>query len=92
MSFKPGAGSSPGLPEFAFGRSHQTSMNNTGSFQNSHGEIITDFPPESGPSDEAKRYTFNPNDYQEFRRMVMQKQNEQNMFGGSKKSSQVHSE
>lgn len=44
MSFKPGAGSSPGLPEFAFGRSHQTSMNNTGSFQNSHGEIITDFP------------------------------------------------
>ena len=82
MSFKP---NSPGLPEFNFGRSHQTSLDNTGSFQMGQGEVL-DQPPTQPPDDEPKRYTFNPNDYQEFRRMVLQKQNEQ-MFGGSKKSS-----
>ena len=90
MSFNP---RSPGLPEFAFGRSHQTSLDNTGSFQGSPGEMIHDLPPSGSNNpagdDEPKRYTFNPNDYQEFRRMVIQKQNEQNMFAGpgSKKSS-----
>jgi hypothetical protein len=51
----------PKSPDFHFKHgSNQNSVEHTGSFQQQE--------------EEEKRYTFNPNDYQEFRRMVLQKQ------------------
>ena len=58
-------------------------MDHTGSFQQSPSK--NNSLGAAGMDEEAKRYTFNPNDYQEFRRMALQKE-QQNIFGGEERS------